>query len=301
MRKQAGEMTEVSQQELGQGSCVARQLRCLAIGSGKGGVGKTVVSVGLSTALTRMGYRVLLFDADLGLANVDLQIGADPVFTLQDVVYGNCSLERAVVSVPNGPDILAASSGAREMVSMGEARREMLVDQLIKYAAGYDYLIIDTEAGIGSGAITFLSAVPQVGVVVANEPTSIMDAYALIKILSESPQPPEIRLIVNMVKDVEEGKLLAARLNSIAHRFLGRNLEVAGIVTHDMVVGDAIRARNSVVNYAPQSAPAQRLHALARFVSASAQARDHGKALNRAVFDQLAGLGVSKEKGAAAS
>lgn len=294
-------MTEVSQQETGSRSSVARQLRCMAIGSGKGGVGKTVCSVGLSTALTRMGYRVLLFDADLGLANVDLQIGANPVFTLQDVVYGNCALERAVVSVPNGPDILAASSGSREMVAMGEARRDLLVDQLIKYAASYDYLIIDTEAGIGSGAITFLSAVPQVGVVVANEPTSIMDAYALIKILYESPNPPEIRLIINQVRDIEEGKVLAERLNGIARRFLGRSLEVAGIITHDLVVGDAIRARRSVVTYAPKSGPAQCLQALARTVSANVQAREHGKALNRDVFDRLTGMGATTADGVPSS
>jgi flagellar biosynthesis protein FlhG len=270
---------------------VPRQLRCLAVGSGKGGVGKTVVSVGLSIALVEMGYRVLLFDADLGLANVDLQMGVNPVFTLQDVVYGDCDIGRAVVSVPNGPDVLAASSGAREMTTINESRREMLVDELIKFSADYDYLIIDTEAGIGPGAISFLQAMPQVNVVVANEPTSVMDAYSLIKILASERVPPEIRLIVNSVKTEEEGMQLASRLNQTAERFLGRNFEVAGVVLHDLIVGDAIRARQSVLHFAPNSAPAICLRNLARSIVSFNKAREHGKPLNRNAFGNIAGVG----------
>lgn len=274
-------------------TAVPRQLRCLAIGSGKGGVGKTVVSVGLSVALVEMGYRVLLFDADMGLANVDLQIGTDPMFTLQDVVYGDCPLEQAVVSVPNGPDILAASSGAREMATMSESRRDLLINDLIAFSAGYDFLIIDTEAGIGAGAIAFLTGMPQVNVVVANEPTSVMDAYSLIKILSSQPVAPEIRLVVNSVKTEDEGVRLAARLNEASARFLGRTIETAGIILYDSVVGDAIRARRSVVHFAPQSAPAICLRHLAHSVVSASKAREFGKPLNRSAFGNLASAGES--------
>jgi len=274
-----------------QEATVPRQLRCLAIGSGKGGVGKTVVSVGISVALAEMGYRVLLFDADLGLANVDLQIGVDPVYTLQDVVYGNCPLAQAVVSVPHGPDVLAASSGAQEMATIGESRREMLANDLIAFSADYDYLVIDTEAGIGPGAISFLLAMPQVNVVVANEPTSVLDAYSLIKILSSSPMPPEIRLVINSVRDEEEGTRLAARLNETAQRFLGRTFEVAGIILHDFVVGDSIRARRSVLHFAPKSAPAICIRNLARTIVSANKARHHGKPMDRNAFGNLAGIG----------
>lgn len=275
---------------------VSRQLRCLAIGGGKGGVGKTVISVGLSIALSEMGYRVLLFDADLGLANVDLQIGVDPKYTLQDVVYGDCPIGDAVISVPHGPDILAASSGACEMAAMGESRREMLVDELISFSAAYDYLIIDTEAGIGPGAISFLQAIPQVNVVVANEPTSIMDAYSLIKILSSVQVPPEIRLIINSVRTQEEGYKLAEKLNQTALRFLGRKFDVAGIVLHDLIVGDAIRARKSVVRFAPKSAPAQCLRNLARSIVSSSKSRSHGKPMSREAFGNLALPGEKEAK-----
>ena len=279
---------------------VPRQLRCLAIGSGKGGVGKTVVSVGLSIALVEMGYRVLLFDADLGLANVDLQMGINPTFTLQDVVYGDCPIARAVTRVPNGPDVLAASSGAREMTTINEGRREMLVNELIQFSADYDYLIIDTEAGIGPGAISFLKAMPQVNVVVANEPTSVMDAYSLIKILANEPVPPEVRLIVNSVKTEEEGMRLAHRLNETAARFIGRTFELAGVVLHDLVVSDAIRARQSVLHFAPDSAPAICIRNIARALVSANKAREHGKPLNRKAFGNIAGVGgaddASQEK-----
>ncbi len=274
---------------------VSRQLRCLAVGSGKGGVGKTMISVGLSMALVDMGYRVLLVDADMGLANVDLQMGFDPLFTLQDVVYGGCPLERAVVSVPNGPDVLASSSGAREMVSINEARRDMLVDDLIRFSAKYDYLIIDIEAGIGAGAITFLQAMPQVNVVMMNEPTSVMDAYSLIKILCGNPNPPEIQLVVNNVRSEEEGYALARRLNDATTRFLGRAFKVAGIILHDFVVGDAIRARIGLLHYAPDSAPAIGLRNLARTLVAANKAREHGKPMDRSAFELIAKTGNSDE------
>lgn len=268
---------------------VPRQLRGFAVGGGKGGVGKTMISVGVATALVESGYRVLLFDADLGLANVDLHLGAEPAFTLQDVVYGNCPLSRAVVSVPGGPDILAASSGAQEMVTMGAARRDLLVDELIRFAAGYDYLIIDTEAGIGPGAVAFLKAMPMVNIVVANEPTSIMDAYSLIKILAAGPAAPEIRLVLNMVKSMEDGRELARRLNEIATKYMGRRLDVAGMVLHDPIVGDAIRARRSVVQYAPNSAPAHGLRELARQLVSIGRWREQGP-FSRELFCSLAGL-----------
>ena len=248
---------------------LSRRLRCLAIGGGKGGVGKTVVSVGVATVLSERGYKVLLFDADLGLANVDIQIGVNTVFTLQDVVYGDCPLERAVIAVPDGPDVLASSSGTREMTTMSDGRRKMLADDLVAFSAAYDFLIVDTEAGIGPGAISFLRAMPEVCIVVANEPTSVMDAYSIIKILREkSGAPvPGLQLVVNMVKTMEEGRVLAERLNGITEKFLGFRLPVAGTILHDYVVGDAIRARRSVVQYAPNSAPAASLRELAAFLS----------------------------------
>ena len=155
---------------------------------------------------------MLILDADLGLANVDIQMGLEPTRTLQDVVFSNCSLEDAVVHVPNGPDVLPSSSGTPEMADMGNARRQMLADDLLRFAANYDFLLIDTGAGIGKGVTTFLAAAPEVLIVVANEPTSIMDAYSLIKVLHRATPCPRIRIVANMVRSLEEGERLAERL-----------------------------------------------------------------------------------------
>ena len=270
---------------------LSRRLRCLAVGGGKGGVGKTVVSVGMATALSERGYKVLLFDADLGLANVDIQIGVNPVFTLQDVVYGDCPLHRAVISVPGGPDVIASSSGTREMATMSDGRRELLANELVSFSADYDFLIIDTEAGIGPGAISFLRAMPEVCIVVANEPTSVMDAYSIIKILKErtGAPVPGVQLVVNMVRTMEEGRTLANRLNGITEKFLGFRLPVAGTILYDHVVGDAIRARRSVVHYAPNSAPAASLRELAGFLADSNRFREGERAANRNSFEHLVG------------
>ena len=268
------------------------RLRCIAVGSGKGGVGKTMISIGVACALARWKYNVLIIDADLGLANVDLQIGVDPAYTLQDVVFGSCPVEDAVISTPYGPDLLASSSGAPEMVNMGGARRELLVNELIRFAGKYDFLIIDGAAGIGQSIVSFFSAAPEVAVVVANEPTSIMDAYSLIKVLRQNAQPPALRLVLNMVRTLSEGEQLAARLNLITRKFLGIEIPVAGVVTHDFAVGNAIRARKPVSAYAPGSAPARCLEEVARFFVKESVLRRGEIPDGRAFFEKLAEIGA---------
>jgi flagellar biosynthesis protein FlhG len=278
---------------------VPPRLRCIAVGSGKGGVGKTVLSVGLACCLARLRYRVLILDADLGLANVDLQIGVEPQFTLQDVVHGSCTIEEAVVSVPDGPDVLAAASGAPELVDMGGARRQMLADDLVRFAGRYDFLIVDVGAGIGAGVTTFLGAAPEVLVVVANEPTAIMDAYALIKVLRQGANPPSLMLVINMVQSLDEGERLASRLNAIIKKFLTIELPVAGIVVYDAVVGDCIRARQPLIRYAGLSAPAKCIDELTRFMISDLGRARSGKQAGAELFDKLAGAGLKPEKAVA--
>jgi flagellar biosynthesis protein FlhG len=246
---------------------VSNHLRCIAVGSGKGGVGKTTISVNLAYGLRRLGRKVLLFDGDVGLANVDLQMGLDPKRTIQDVVLGACTLDEAVIRVDNGPDVLPSANGAPELVDMGNARREQFVGDLIRFASRYDILLIDVGAGIGRSATTLLSSAAEALIVVANEPPSIMDAYALVKSLHRNETSPRMRIVVNMVGSIEEGEELVGRLNRITRRFLNIELPLAGIVPHDPVVGDAIRRRCPVVEYAPRSAVAQCIQELAAVVS----------------------------------
>ena len=277
-------------------AAVPRGLRCIAVGSGKGGVGKTAVSVGLSFCLARQGKRVLLLDADLGLANVDIQMGLDPDLTMQDVVFGHCALEDIVVRTENGPDVLPASSGAIEMADLGDARRRMLVDELIRFARGYDFMIVDAGAGVGRGVTTFLNAVPEVLVVAANEPTSLMDSYSLIKLLHKGANPPHVMIVMNMLRTLEEGEVLAGRLNGIVKRFMNMNLPVAGMILFDEAVRASIRSRRSVIEHAPASAATDCMKDLSNYILKNRQHLTPNRQLREGFFDRLAHMSAKQEK-----
>jgi len=238
--------------------------RCVAIGSGKGGVGKTMVSVGLAMTLSERGHRVLLFDGDMGLANVDIQMGLVPEFTLQDVIFGRCSMAQARLSVENGPDVLVSASGAPDLADLSEARRRLFITDLFRFASQYDYFLIDTGAGIGHGTTDFLAASPEVLLVLTNEPTSLMDVYALIKTLHLRGSGQGMGIIVNMVDSLDEGERVFTKLQAIVKQFIGSDLEREGIILHDRRVSEAIRHQQSIVRYAAQGGVAHCLRDLAK-------------------------------------
>jgi flagellar biosynthesis protein FlhG len=274
-----------------------RGLRLMAVSSGKGGVGKTMTAIGLAYALARAHYRTLLMDGDIGMANVDIQLGINPAVTLQDVVFGGSSLAQATVTVEKGLDVLPSPCGAPEMADMGSARRGLFVDQLTAFAAEYDYMIIDVGAGIGQNVTAFLAAVPETLVVVANEPTSIMDAYSVIKVLRRLPEPPQMALVVNMVQTLNEGEALAGRLNGIVKRFLGAELPLAGTIVFDEKARAAIRARIPIMNYAPQSPAALCLAELGRYVARHKPGGADRKRIDARSFESLADMELRKFKG----
>ena len=242
--------------------------RCLAVGSGKGGVGKTAVSIGLSLAFTELGRRVLLFDGDMGLANIDLQMGLVAEYTIQDVIFGQCTMEQACQSVENGPDVLVSASGSAELADLSPARRRLFIEDLFRFASKYDLFIVDTGAGIGRSTTDFLAACPEVLVVLTNEPTSLMDAYALIKTLHLRSQGQSLGVVVNMVDSIDEGEALFARLDAIARQFIGASLTLEGVIVFDRRVSEAIRSQRNIVRYASNGAVARCLRDLAaRLVS----------------------------------
>ena len=237
--------------------------RCIAVGSGKGGVGKTAVSIGLSLAFTELGKKVLLFDGDMGLANVDLQMGLVADYTLQDVVFGQCTFEQACQHVENGPDVLVSASGSPELADLTPARRKLFIEDLFRFASRYDIFLVDTGAGIGGNTTDFLAACPEVLVVLTNEPTSLMDAYALIKTLHLRGQGQTLGVIVNMVDSIDEGEEMFAKLDTIARQFIGAKLTLEGVIVYDRRVSEAIRNQRSIVRYAANGAVAQCLRDLA--------------------------------------
>ncbi|MCP5463124.1 MAG: MinD/ParA family protein [bacterium] len=220
-------------------------VRIIAVTSGKGGVGKTSISTNLAITLAHMGKRVLIFDADMGLANIDIMLGIKPSFTLQHVLQGDKTLDEIIVDGPAGIKIIPASSGVQQLTQLTETQRSFFLSELNKLRDRIDILLIDTAAGIAPNVIEFVSASSEVIVVTTPEPTAITDAYALIKVLIRSLKPvvktPKIYLFVNMVRDQNEARDVENNLKLVSDRFLGVSLSSIGFMQKDDAVLRAVR------------------------------------------------------------
>ncbi len=243
-----------------------KPIQVVAITGGKGGVGKTNVSVNLGLALTQMGRRVTLLDADLGLANVDVLLGLKPRHTLKDVLDANCSMRDVVVNGPLDLKVVPAASGLQEMVKLGPREHAGLISAFSEIAHNMDVLIIDTAAGISDEVVSFLCAAQEVVVVVCNEPTSITDAYALIKILNQQYGLHKLRVVSNMVRDEEDGVAVYNKLQNVTERFLDVALLHAGSIPYDDQLRRAVQKQRAVLDLYPASKAAQAFRKLAQEV-----------------------------------
>ncbi len=241
-------------------------VQVVAVTGGKGGVGKTNVSVNLGVALCKLGRRVTLLDADLGLANVDVLLGLKPRRNLSDVLAGHTSLAEVVVPGPCGLRIVPAASGTQAMVQLGPREHAGLISAFSDIAHQMDVLIVDTAAGISDEVISFLLAAQEIIVVVCNEPTSITDAYALIKVLNSQYGVKRVRVLANMVRGPQEGKSVFAKLVTVTERFLEVTLEYAGWIPFDEHVRRSVQRQRSVVDAYPSSKASQSFMDLAREV-----------------------------------
>src|SRR5690554_2677008 len=187
------------------------RVQVIAVTGGKGGVGKTNVSVNLSVALAGLGRRVILLDADFGLANVDVLLGLEPKRTLNEVMAGECDLRDVLLSGPGGIKIVPASSGTQDLVSMTPLQHAGLIQAFSELGDNLDVLAIDTAAGIGDSVTSFVRAAQEVILVVCDEPTSITDAYALIKLLSRDHGMTRFRVLANMARSEEHTSELQSR------------------------------------------------------------------------------------------
>ncbi len=241
-------------------------VQVIAVTGGKGGVGKTNVSVNLGIALCRIGRRVTLFDADLGLANVDVLLGLKPRRTLQDVLAGNASLADVMLPGPRGLRIVPAASGTQEMVNLGPREHAGIITAFSEVAHQMDVLLIDTAAGISNEVISFLIAAQEILVVVCNEPTSITDAYALIKVLNQRFGVKRVRVLANMVRSAAEGSAVYSKLVTVTDRFLDVALDFAGMIPFDEHVRRSVQRQRSVVDAYPTAPASQAFMDLARKV-----------------------------------
>ncbi len=220
---------------------------CISVASGKGGVGKTFFTVNLAVAFSKMNKKVLLVDADLGLANADITLGVSPQYSLQDAIFKGKPLDEVVTRTGYGVDLLAASSGSKEIISMGSARMGIFIKELISFASNYDVLLFDCAAGIDSNVTSFISATPQTIIIATTQPTSIMDVYALMKIIHQDNLSDNVSLVVNMVESESQGDRVASTLSMVSQKFLSKSMDLLGALPSSSNVQRAIHMRKPIL------------------------------------------------------
>jgi len=228
-------------------------VQVIAITGGKGGVGKTNVSINLSVCLAEMGRRVALLDADLGLANIDVLLGLRPSKNLEDVLSGECSLMDIMLNGPGGIRIIPASSGTQKMTMLGPMEHAGLIHAFSEISDQIDVLVIDTAAGISDSVVSFVRASQEVLIVVCDEPSSITDAYALMKLLNKEHHVDRFRIVASMTRSTQEGRNLFNKLTQVSERFLDVTLQYVGNVPFDESVRKAIQRQRPVVQLFPRS------------------------------------------------
>jgi flagellar biosynthesis protein FlhG len=262
--------------------------RVLAITSGKGGVGKSNVSVNLAARLASMGRKVVLLDADLGLANADVLCNVTIRANLAHVIAGRRELSDVIVDATGGFKLIPGASGLSQMANLSDFERARMVAMLRQLETEHDLLMIDTGAGIGPNVMSFLLAADELLVITTPEPTAITDAYAVIKAVSRQRETVPVSLLVNMARDRDEAVRVYEKIAAVSRRFLGVALSDAGHVLLDARVPAAVRKRVPFVLDAPQSPASLCLKQLAHKLDKHAAEPGHG-GFFRKVASWLAG------------
>lgn len=270
------EAKAVAGSSTGQPASPVKRARVLALTSGKGGVGKTFLSANLAAALAQRGQRVLVLDADLGLANLDVVLNLFPKVTLHDVFTGKVHLEDAILPAPGGFSVLLAGSGLVEYSRLTPEVRAQLLSIIETLAPRYDHVLLDTGAGISDVVLFAVSMADDVLVLATPEPTSMTDAYATIKVLAAQQRRRAIRLVVNQVGRIGEGRTIRNQLQLVVDKFVvptlpegsgAPMLELIGEVPLDPAVREAVQKRQLVIEMLPGSAASQAIHAIAARVA----------------------------------
>lgn len=238
-------------------------LRSMAITSGKGGVGKTSLTANLALLLCDMGVRTLVLDADAGLANIDVVLGLSPKLTLRDFLYGDSDIEDIVMEGPGGMRVVPAGSGVLELTHLDRDQRLRLNEAINGLAAGHDLLLIDTPAGISSNVLHFNAMSEEIMVVVTPEPTSLTDAYALVKLMVTRHRRRHFSILVNGTRSPAEGEQAFWGLNQAAERFLGISLVQAGFIPWDPSVPRSVRSQEPFVRINPTGKATESLRQVA--------------------------------------
>ena len=264
MNDQAVRLRElVERQQRGQSATVAgleagsTVPRVIAVTSGKGGVGKTNFTINLGLALSQRGKRVLVLDADLGMANVNVALGLPAHHNLFDVIIGKKTLRDIVVKGPAGLSVVPGGSGISELANIGEAQRNRLIEQFADLGDLADIVLVDTAAGLSRNVLAFAAAADSVIVITVPEPPAIADAYAIMKAVFRERPKADVHLVVNRIHRASEGRAVYDKLSLVVRRFLGNKLERLGAIDEDPLVSEAVRSQRPLLLAYPD-APASR-------------------------------------------
>ncbi|MGP1665390.1 MAG: MinD/ParA family protein, partial [Rhodanobacter sp.] len=230
-----------------------QRCRAIAVAGGKGGIGKSTVAVNLGMALAVAGRDVMLLDADLGLANVDVLLGLSPSRHIGHLLDGECTLEELVLEAPRGLRVVPGGSGARRLAQLDNGQHAAIIRAFDELAQPPQYLLVDTAAGLSDGVAMFAAATDDVIMVVCDEPASLTDAYAMLKVLSRDFGVRRFRMVANMVRNEGEARQLHQKLSRVSDRFLDVVIDFSGWVPHDERLRQAIRRQCAVVDLWPSS------------------------------------------------
>lgn len=241
-------------------------VKVIAVTSGKGGVGKTNIATNIAVSLGALDTNVMLLDADLGLANVDVLLGLQPRFNLSHVLSGEVDLESTILRGPKNIRIVPASSGNKSLIDVPVVSQAAIIQAFANIADQPDVLLVDTAAGISESVARFVSAAQQAIVVVCDEPASITDAYALIKVFSRDYGINRFEIVTNQTRDEWQGRMLFRKLRKVTDQFLDVVLGHIGDVPHDTWLRKAVQEQRSVVDIYPNSASGKAFQKIARAI-----------------------------------
>lgn len=240
-----------------------KHTRVIVVTSGKGGVGKTNLALNLSIAMASQGTKVILFDADLGLANVDIILGLAPSFNLHHVIKNEKEIREILISGPKGLKIIPGGSGVFELANLPEAELKRVITELGKLDGECEYMVMDTGAGISNNVLSFVVAADEIIVVTTPEPTAMTDAYGMIKAASSRQAGGRINIIVNRASTEAEGILVGQKLKSVAERFLGVEVNVLGHVLEDRAVEESVMKQEPFFIGSPSSVATRNVQVIA--------------------------------------
>ena len=242
----------------------SKPVRVMAVTSGKGGVGKSNITVNLAVAMAQSGENVIVMDADLGLANIDVLLGLSPKLNLSHVIQGECTLEEIIIDGPGGIKIIPASSGSASMSDLTPAENAGVIRSFSELTQPVDTLLIDTAAGLSDSVVSYLRAAREVIVVVCDEPASITDAYAMIKVMNRDYGVQRFHVLSNQAHSIQQGRELYMKLSRVSEKYLDVTLDFLGTVPYDEYLKKAVQKQKCVIETFPRSPSALAFRQIAK-------------------------------------